>query len=207
MKRLLEIFRNWSRGEGAKKASFASVHGMLNFASGFVLGGSLKPLCKVVSELMEGTPTRMTMMEVCDLAAVLIPAVQPRSINFSGNECRFLIYTDGAYENGHGTWGALIWDKRRTAPLMFWGAVPPDLLEFWVKHAGTQVICEIELFAHLLVRWALRFDLQDELGISFIDNDAARVLTHKVHQPVAVHEKHGLLLEHLGNCTPFWSLA
>ena len=66
---------------------------------------------------------------------------------------------------------------------MFWGRVPEHLLQFWISNAGSQVICEVELYAHVLVRWELRHLLQDEMGISFIDNESARFALIKHTSP------------------------
>ena len=61
--------------------------------------------------------------------------------------------------------GEPFWDNKRDFPLMFCGEVPAVLLEFWLADAGSQVICETELYAHLLVRWQCRHEMESEVRI------------------------------------------
>ena len=128
---------------------------------------------------MEAGSVKHAVREACNLAEVLLPSVLPRRLKCYSAGCRFVVYTDGAYENGRATWGAIVWDKQLPHPIMFWGVVPAPLLQFWLANAGSQVICDVELYAYVLVRWQLRHQLQDELGTSFIDNESARYLLIK----------------------------
>ena len=176
IERLNKTFQQWRADGHAKKSQCASVHGMLNFACGFVLGHSLKPLSKAVQHMMESTASKGAVDEACQLAGALLPAIQPKTLRTVAGACRFVVYTDGAFEKGRATWGSLVWDR-------FWGEVPPPLLNFWLENAGSQVICEIELYAHLLVRWQCRHETENEMGISFIDNEAARYSLVKCSSP------------------------
>ena len=106
--RLERIFGEWKSAEEATRSQSASVHGMLNFACGFVLGNALKPLCKAVAALVESGSTKHSVREVCGLADALLPSIVPRRLECRRTGCRFLIYTDGAYEDGVATWGAII---------------------------------------------------------------------------------------------------
>ena len=104
----------------------------------------------------------------------MLPEVKPRVLTSPSENCRFLLYTDGAFENGRATWGAILWDRRDLRPKVFWGVVPQRLLDFWLQNAGEQVICEVELYAHVVVRWLHRHSFQGEFGLCFIDNEASR---------------------------------
>ena len=53
--------------------------------------------------------------------------------------------------------------------------VPTPLLEFWLKTVGDQIICEVEMYAYLCVRWACRKSWASRCGICFIDNEACRL--------------------------------
>ena len=183
IERLERTFQQWQADGCVRKSQCASVHGMLNFASGFVLGHSLKPLCKAVLSMMDVNASKGALSEACKLAEALLPSIQPKTLWLTGESCRFVVYTDGAFEDGRATWGALVWDKEKQFPSMFWGVVPDVLLQFWLANAGSQVICEIELFAHFLVRWIYRHDFDNEMGISFIDNEAARYSLVKYSSP------------------------
>lgn len=72
-------------------------------------------------------------------------------------------------------WGALLVDKVAGARQVMYGKVPSVLTQHWIKHVGKQIICEVESYAYMIVRWHLRKFLKQRLGICFIDNEAARV--------------------------------
>ena len=58
---------------------------------------------------------------------------------------------------------------------VFAGKVPSHLTRFWIENAGQQIICEVEMYAYICVRWHLRCALDGRLGICFIDNEACRM--------------------------------
>ena len=109
--------------------------------------------------------------------------MKPRALALPSTDCRFLLYTDGAFEAGKATWGAVLWDKFQSQPTVFWGVVPQLLVDFWLKHAGDQIICEVELYAHVLLRWKYRYDFCGEYGLCFIDNEASRFALIKSMSP------------------------
>ena len=183
LERMQRMFGRFLIDKTAKKADCASLHGMLNFACGFVLGNSLKPLARAVADMAVQSAKWSALHETCLLAEMLLPNVKPRVLTLPSPDCRFILYTDGAFENGNATWGAVLWDKRCLRPRVYWGAVPKRLLDFWLEHAGEQVICEVELYAHLLVRWRCMLEFGGELGLCFIDNEASRFSLVKSSSP------------------------
>jgi hypothetical protein len=86
-----------------------------------------------------------------------------------------IIYSDGAFEKGIGTWGAFVYDPLDNKRLVFPGTVPEVLLRYWSETIGEQLICEIELFAYICIRWHLRHSLHRRFGIIFIDNESSRM--------------------------------
>jgi hypothetical protein len=52
--------------------------------------------------------------------------------------------------------------------------VPDSLVELWKGDVGNQLICQIEMFAYVTVRYKLHAELLNKVGIAWIDNDPAR---------------------------------
>ena len=72
-----------------------------------------------IAAMMEAGSVKHAVREACNLAEVLLPSVLPRRLKCYSAGCRFVVYTDGAYENGRATWGAIVWDKQLPHPIMF----------------------------------------------------------------------------------------
>jgi hypothetical protein len=54
------------------------------------------------------------------------------------------------------------------------GEVPGVLLDHWKQQVGEQLICQIELYAMVAVRWQYRKLIAQRRVIWFVDNEAAR---------------------------------
>ena len=52
-----------------------------------------------------------------------------------------VLYSDGAFEQGLGTWGSIVVDPVTKRRWVFGGRVPDCLMEKWSAGAGEQVIC------------------------------------------------------------------
>ena len=85
-----------------------------------------------------------------------------------------VIYTDGALDSERAIWGAIVVDTLTSTRLCFAGAVPTLLLDDWETLVGDQLICQIERFAVLCIRWRMRHLLKGQRLISFIDNEPCR---------------------------------
>eukprot|EP00435_Cladocopium_sp_Y103_P001353 s5288_g1.t1 len=162
--------------ESGARSAAASLAGILNFCGGFVLGHALKPATHALSKwLSAGSFPAEATNEMCNLIEFLVDASRPRSIAMDRDLQPIIVYTDGAFEAKEGTWGALILDPATGSREVFHGTVPMPLLEFWLKTVGDQVICEVEMYAYLCVRWACRKTWAMRSGICFIDNEACRL--------------------------------
>eukprot|EP00435_Cladocopium_sp_Y103_P047305 s818_g13.t2 len=158
------------------RSAAASLAGILNFCGGFVLGHALKPATHALSKwLSAGTFPADATNETCNLVEFLMDASKPRSITMDKDQQPIIVYTDGAFEDREGAWGALILDATTGSREVFHGFVPTQLLEFWLKTVGDQVICEVEMYAYLCVRWACRKSWSMRSNICFIDNEACRL--------------------------------
>lgn len=196
------------RDEGKDKSLAATLAGLLNFAGGFVLGYALKPVTHSLAKWMSpygGAPVSKN--EICDMIQVLVRSLKPRRVSRFHIDAPFIIYTDGAFENGVATWGALVIDTHSGERVVHAGTVPVRLVDYWVKTVGEQVICQVETYAFLCVRWLWRKSLNNRCGIVFIDNEASRLSLIKRGSPsismfllIAV----GSLLDSVGIFAPWY---
>jgi hypothetical protein len=84
------------------------------------------------------------------------------------------VFSDGAFENGRGTWGFFIQDSADDTRHVAGGDVPQDLIDFWIKTVGEQVITQVELFGVLMAKMFMKQRTTSRKIIYWIDNDAAR---------------------------------
>ena len=173
--KILEVVETFREKSSAVKSTASVLAGLLNFAGGFTMGHHLKPASHALSKFLtsEGG-SHKDRVNLCDLTSTLLTSMKPRVVSIL-NSCRpIVIYTDGAYESGTGTWGAMLLDPRDGSCKIFGGRVPQCLITTWNKLVGKQVIGEVEMYAYLCIRFAARNILQGRSGITFIDNEACR---------------------------------
>ncbi|CAE7039819.1 unnamed protein product [Symbiodinium sp. CCMP2456] len=163
-----------AEGKPATRSQLASLHGLLNFAGGNVLGFQLKPAVRMFSKaLARGRTFGDELRAAALLALDVLKAARPRTL-VARVTPPMILYTDGAYEAGAATWGAILLDPLSGVRWMFHGAVGSALCNHWRRHAGEQIICEVEAFAVALVLYGLRGVLRGRCITAYIDNDAAR---------------------------------
>ena len=156
----------------------------MNFAGGFVLGHHFKLGSHALNAwAYNHSVSQADVRQVCDYLLAVARAAQPKRIHLHDSDLPWIIYTDGAYEDGKGTWGALVHDPLSGRRLVFAGEVPTVLISYWTATVGEQLICEIELFAYICVRWHLRKELNNRYGIAFIDNESSRMTLIKRNSP------------------------
>lgn len=173
IKALTDDLRKLNSGARTTAASLA---GVLNFCGGFVLGHALKPATHALYRwLSEGSFGTNATGEMCDLINFLVDASKPRVIAMDCDAPPIIVYTDGAFEDCEGAWGALVIDVATGSREVYHGFVPEVLCEFWLENVGKQIICEVEMYAYLCVRWACRRRWASRNGICFIDNEACRL--------------------------------
>ena len=62
-----------------------------------------------------------------------------------------------------------------TSDGFFLGTVLDMLMRFWIEAVGEQLICGIELFAYICIRWPHGHLLHRRYGLIFIDNESSRM--------------------------------
>ena len=107
----------------------------------------------------------------------------PRRIDVSFEKRPIIIFTDGCWEAGFAGIGAAIVDTASGERVVCSGVVPPALLDSWKGLHGDHLICQIELFVMVQLRWQYRDWFLNRRTIWWVDNDAARYCTIKGLSP------------------------
>ena len=153
------------------------IHGLLNFANGYFAGRALKYACfKIFSLVQKGEKPVSPLEDWCRDVITLLRSSEPRKIPLGLDTRSILSFTDGAWEKevaGLGL-GAVIIHETSGQSLVVQDTVHPNLLKLWKDLVGDHLICQIELFAVVLVRWELRTVLANRRVLLFVDNNSAR---------------------------------
>ena len=120
--------------------------------------------------------------DLCEHAKSILQSLRPRTVSTTDVRRPVVIYTDGAFGDGLADWGAIVIDPFSDFRCCFAGKVPDFLLEAWHRLIGEQLICQIEMYAVLCVRWHLRHRLHRR-ALLFIDNEPCRYCLIKGRSP------------------------
>ena len=85
-----------------------------------------------------------------------------------------MIFTDASWESGHGGLGAVIIDTATGEAMVYCGELPSALKDSWVDQLGEHIICQLELYVMVAIRWCLAKRLSGRRVIWWVDNEAAR---------------------------------
>lgn len=85
-----------------------------------------------------------------------------------------IVFTDGAYEDGVATAGAIVISPRASQAYVLSFQVPAELTDHWKRDGHEQVISQAELLPILLVKKQMRWALQDARVLYFIDNEGVK---------------------------------
>ncbi|CAE7272894.1 unnamed protein product, partial [Symbiodinium sp. CCMP2592] len=184
LERIVQQLKRISQGDEITRSDVASLHGLLNFAGGLILGFELKATSRMLSRALTG-PFRGNTTELqhaCALALDVLSQCRPKRCPASVKP-PIILYTDGAYEKGVGTWGAVIVDGVTGARWTFGGTVCQQLKDLWERQAGNQIICQVEGYALAILIFGLRGFLKGRSVIAFIDNEACRYGFIKRYSP------------------------
>ena len=164
-------------------AKASEIQGLLNFAVGYFSGRALKHLISAFLPFADQRQRAATKMlrDLCAYAKAMLLSTPPRVHSCHDDKMPILFFTDGAWEAGVATAGAVVvCGAKRLAHVV---EVPQALIDKWQTLTGEQVISQIELWALLAVRWHYRSDTLNRRVIAFIDNEAARICAIKATSP------------------------
>lgn len=152
------------------------LHGLLRYACGFFAGRRLQQVCSEIFALTK--PGRAVgnrdVISFCDYALKALTTCQPRVLEAAAELFPILIFTDGAWEDRVASLGAVVVDTADGTSQVLHGLLPDSLRDLWLKEVGEQLICQIELYAMVAVRWQLGKWLSGRRSIWWVDNEAAR---------------------------------
>lgn len=156
------------------------LHGLFRHACGFFAGRAMVQLCCELLSLGNpvASPSSDHVRAVCDYAIEVLKCSAPRVIGCNLDKTPICIFTDGSWENGEAGVGAVVIDRLNDVKRVFAGNVGNFLIDMWTKHSP-HIICQIELYVLVLLRWLLKEEMKHRRCIFFVDNDAARFSTIK----------------------------
>ena len=89
-------------------------------------------------------------------------------------EATHLLFSDGAWEQSRASAGFVFVNGKTGEGIVTQEHVPDRLVKLWTKEVGSQLICQIELFAFLAARVFIADQIRNQKLIAWIDNEAAR---------------------------------
>ena len=159
-------------------ATAAKVYGRLNFAEAQCSGRWLAPIMEPAKRraMMTKAVRHVTseIEEALGLAAKLLRSAPPRRLDVLGKEPPCLVFTDGAYEQGVASCGAVIFSPKLARPLAFGFTVPEWIVDTWRAHGHEQVITQAELLPVVVVKKDFKEVTQGARVLYFIDNEGVK---------------------------------
>ncbi|CAE7203401.1 unnamed protein product [Symbiodinium sp. CCMP2592] len=151
-------------------------HGLLNFSAGYVNGRALRLTCQELLRLTKASSpaSSKAIRSFCINSIEALRALSPRVLSVWDSRAPIHIFTDGAWERRRAGIGAVIFDTASGKSWTYEGLVPEPLILRWEAEVGTQLICQIELYAVVCLRWALASTFDHRRLIWWIDNESAR---------------------------------
>ena len=152
------------------------LHGLLRFASGFFAGRQLHQVCAETIALCKGGTlwSQKIVEQFCNYADAVLRACKPRVLNTSFDRHPVLIFTDGSWEDPFAGVGAVVFDTLTGWRAIYSGELPQPLQRKWLVDVGDQLICQVELYAVVAIRFHLSELLHNRRSIWWVDNEAAR---------------------------------
>ena len=160
------------------------IHGLMRYACGFFSGKYLHQVCAEVLALCFSTTRKSSdVSSFCNYAIQMLRAAVPKRLSVNFDKRPVLIFTDGCWESNFAGIGAVIFDTATDQAYVCSGVVPDELLTLWKKAVGDHLICQIELYVMVIVRWQFRTLLHNRRSIWWVDNDSARFCVIKGLSP------------------------
>ena len=153
------------------------LHGLLRYSRGFFAGRNLQQVCMEALQLGRSPSfqSRGRLAEFCHYALNCLEACKPRRLNADGEVKPILIFTDASWGSQVGGLGAVVVDTAGDQVTIFSGQMVDDLKSRWLKEVGEHLICQLELYVMVNLRWSLRKSLHNRRTIWWVDNEAARI--------------------------------
>ncbi|CAE6961575.1 unnamed protein product [Symbiodinium sp. CCMP2592] len=151
------------------------IQGLLQYASGFYAGRSLKHASHILARIVGGLHfSPRDLSDFCRHTVSLLKHENPRVLSCAMITDIIHLWTDGSWEADVGGIGLAAHDCFSGTGWVFTGKVPLQLLESWKAEVGEQLICEIEMFAVLASLLQLNALVSSRRIVWWVDNDATR---------------------------------
>ena len=152
------------------------LHGLLRYSRGFFAGKHLQQVCMEILQLgrFKHLQSRGRLHDFCTYAAECLSSCKPRVIRTKGDVRPVLIFTDASWEANVGGIGAVVIDTASNRVVIYSGQIVESLRDAWIQQVGEHLICQLELYAMVCIRWSLKHLLHDRRAIWWVDNEAAR---------------------------------
>ena len=175
---IVHTIDNFLTAGTASRKDCAKLAGKLQFAKGQVLG---KGVDSCLSSLhgrvaRPGLLKPFTCEDRLDLTEFKerIMIDPPRKIDIPGEARPLLLFTDGCSVQDVNMFGAVLIDSSSGKAQVAWGHIPEEMITFWGKCVGDQLITQIELYPLVVWRWIAGARWLDRRILCFIDNEPAR---------------------------------
>ena len=160
-KAVLRIFQQLNDIKAAKKMTLHQsqvLHGLLRYSCGFFAGKHMQQVCMEVLQMGRSisSQSRGRLEEFCNYATQCLEACRPRKIQSGGQLRPILIFTDASWENQTAGLGAVVIDSASGRIAVYCGQAPETLKRHWLKEVGDHLICQLELYVMVGLRWSLK---------------------------------------------------
>ena len=179
--KIIQMLHKLKAQNKISKNEAAEIQGHLNFAQGFFTSKSLRFVLGQFDALstMPGSSSSKKLQMLCDLTEHILVSLPPRRFSAGAMKKPFLLFTDGAWEDGVATAGLLLYNPDSDEVTTQEIEIPDKLLQFWLKEVGQQLICQIELYAYLAARSHYKTLFLNRGVIAWLDNESARFAASK----------------------------
>ena len=152
------------------------LHGLMRYACGFFAGRRLQQVCSEIFALTKPgvVAGKREVVDFCCYALKALSTCKPRILEAAAVQSPIHVFTDGAWENRTASLGSVVVDTVDGSSQVLHGCLPGSLRDLWLKEVGEQLICQIELYAMVAIRWQLGEWLSGRRSIWWVDNEAAR---------------------------------
>ena len=179
--KIIGMLDRLAKQNSISRAEAAELQGHINFAAGFFLDRSIRFLFGRFDALAKTHKSgqQNAVRPLCELAKAILLKSRPRSFEAVAMDQPHLIFTDGAWENAQASAGMVFHNGVTQQTEVQEIHVPPELIEHWKAEVGEQLICQIEMYAYLVVRFGKATLLHNRAAIAWVDNEAARMAIGK----------------------------
>lgn len=164
--RIVKLSGDLAEAKDPSMHDLSVLQGLLNFAGGFVAGRAFKPILHMVQQVIK-TRDFSTLKQIKLYIEQVVKVSAPRWI----------------HSNAQTSWGGILIDDQGAHRIVHHGTVPPRMVEAWKNSSGEQIICQIEMYAALVMRFHYRDLLLNRPCMFFIDNEATRIALLKGSSP------------------------